>query len=139
MSSFTRPLQLEPIGRCTALGQEIYRLKQGFTYFVGSLETSTFTVEVPANTLTDLATMPWPISLVYPPDGPYKQAAVLHDYLWSIAKTKADYLMADAIFYDALICTGTDERTAWRFYKWVRRYARLRDALNKLKSLFTRP
>jgi hypothetical protein len=138
MSEFTEPLRLLPINQKTALGQQVYQLIEGFTYFVGSLETPVFSVRVPAGTKTDLATMPWPVSLVYPPDGPYKQAAVLHDYLWSVARTKADYLMADAIFFDAVICTGIDERTAWRFYKWVRRYARLRDTINSLRSFFDR-
>lgn len=78
----------------------------------------------------DLATMPWPLSLIWPQDGPYKQSAAAHDYWWSIADNKADVLLYDARFYRCLYFTP--ETAQWQdelFYSAVRLVARI-------KSLF---
>lgn len=83
---------------------------------------------------TDLATMPWPLCLVFPQDGPYKQEAVAHDHWRGVARHKADVLMGDARFYYALYLNPlTSVRQDEVFYGAVRLHARIRQMLCKLK------
>lgn len=52
-------------------------------------------IVVPAGFVTDYASIPRFFWRILPPDGPYLEAAVVHDYLYS---TDCDRLLADAVF-----------------------------------------
>lgn len=39
-------------------------------------------ITVPAGFVTDLASVPRPVWSIYPPDGPWVKAAVVHDFLY---------------------------------------------------------
>ena len=85
---------------------------------------------IPAG-ICDLATMPWPLSMIWPQDGPYRQAAAAHDYWWAIADNKADVLLYDARFYRCLYFTK--ETAPWQdelFYSAVRLVARAKSLFN---------
>lgn len=87
MSRFTKePLQLVLIdtdegraairdGRCT------WKVASPIRYDVGE-EGSGETITVPAGATTDLASVPRPAWTIFPPDGPWLKAAVVHDFLY---------------------------------------------------------
>lgn len=101
MSSFTDKLELRDFSK-----NEFYTLKE-FTYYVGSEDSDDFIV-VPKGFVTDGASIPkwcWPI--VGHPFAEFRQAAVLHDYLYrNHIRTKKQ---ADKIFLEAMEVLGVDE------------------------------
>lgn len=62
-------------GRC------LWRLSAPLRYDVGA-EGSGETITVPAGATTDLASIPRAVAAVFPPDGPWAKAAVVHDWLY---------------------------------------------------------
>jgi len=95
MSSFTAPLLLEDIP-----GTGLWRVGRELEYHVGSYPSATIYV-VPNKFVTDLASIPrflWPI--VGHPAGPYRAAAVLHDWLYFRQLTTRK--RADAVFREAM-------------------------------------
>jgi len=98
MSSFTSELRYTNTGK-NKHGRQIVRLSLPFTYRVGSSENK-FGVVVPQGFETDLASVPRLFHKIFPPDGKYAKAAVLHDWLYRTGLV--DRWMADAIFYDAM-------------------------------------
>ena len=91
MSRFTQHLGLilleddqgDPIlrdGRCQWLVNPALR------YEVGA-EGSNEVIIVPANTVTDLASIPRGVWNLFPPDGPWAKAAVIHDFLYATKGT----------------------------------------------------
>lgn len=87
MSGFTRdPLQLvlidNPDGRAAIkAGRCTWRLAASISYDVGAKDSGE-TITVPAGATTDFASVPrWAWSL-FPPDGPWLKAAVVHDFLY---------------------------------------------------------
>jgi hypothetical protein len=87
LSGFTKdPLQLVLIdasdGRAvTSGGRCIWKLASPLRYDVGE-EGSGETITVPAGATTDLASIPRLAWTLFPPDGPWLKAAVLHDFLY---------------------------------------------------------
>lgn len=67
-------------GRCQWL------LSASLTYDVGA-EGSGETITVPAAFVTDLASIPAPARNIFPPDGPWAKAAVIHDFLYATQGT----------------------------------------------------
>jgi hypothetical protein len=73
------------------------------------------TVRVPARTETDFASVPRWLSWLYPPDGPWASAAVVHDYLYQ--RGECDRFLADAVFRAAMVAVGVPWwRAAILFY-----------------------
>lgn len=73
---------------------------------------------VPRGFITDLASIPRALRWLIDPDGPSRQAAVLHDFLYCI-----HYLPraeADALFLEALESCGVGRATRWAMYLGVR-------------------
>jgi hypothetical protein len=64
-------------------GRTLWGLQRPITYQVHAGETIT----VPAGFVTDLASIPRPVWNLYPPDGPWAQAAVIHDFLYQTQGT----------------------------------------------------
>lgn len=64
-------------------------------------------VAVPEGFVTDFASIPWYVRPILKPDGPYAQAAIIHDYLYALGtpgdeagrKVADDMLMAAMIDY----------------------------------------
>jgi len=57
---------------------------------------------IPKGFITDGATVPLLISIVFSPTGKYMRDAVLHDYLLDTIPDVADRSEVDGIFYDAM-------------------------------------
>lgn len=72
---------------------------------------------VPKGTKTDFASVPRPFWVIFPPDGIYSQAAVLHDFLYT-TQPRPKY-EADFIFYQAMGVLGVDDATRGIMYKAV--------------------
>lgn len=95
MSSFTKAIVEidDTVDPC------VYKLIEDFEYHIGEFP-STDVIIVKKGYETDLASVPRILWSVFPPNGHYAKAAIVHDYLYSNAiGTKAK---ADKIFYEAM-------------------------------------
>src|SRR3990167_2187081 len=99
MSSFTNKLTI------TQIGPQLWQTADEFDYYVG-YENSNDKITVPKGFITDLASVPPPASMLIPKSGLYNQAAVLHDYLYSVqTRTR---LASDRIFLEAMKVLGVN-------------------------------
>ena len=74
-------------------------------------------VAVPKDFVSDAATIPrllWPL---FPPDGPYLRAAVIHDYLYSIDCPR---WLSDAVFRNVMRVDGVALWRRWLVFYSVR-------------------
>lgn len=81
------------------LDRRRWKLISPFEYHVGEYPSETV-ITVPAGFVTDLASVPrilWPI---FPPNGKYAKAAIVHDYLYS--QGSVSRLYADKVFAEAM-------------------------------------
>lgn len=91
-SSFTAPLTVTKLGKS-------WRVSRSFRYYIAH-ENSHDYIEVPENFETDFASVPRGLWNIFPPDGEYTQAAVLHDYLYNTKlRTRSE---SDRIFLEAM-------------------------------------
>lgn len=111
MSSFTDPLIVKK------LKSGFWETAGEFEYHVGE-EGSDNKIKVPAGFLTDFASVPRIFWMIYPPDGQYTQAAVLHDYLYNIQDRPR--ATADAIFLEAMKVLGVPLLRRRIIYRAVR-------------------
>ncbi|HAP0136057.1 TPA: DUF1353 domain-containing protein [Escherichia coli] len=101
MSKFTTPAILE------MLDDYRWRLAEPFEFWL--TDDPADVIEVPAGYVTDLASVPRILWVVFPPHGRYAKAAIVHDWLYDNAlRTKAE---ADRIFLDAMTVLGVP---CWR-------------------------
>ena len=71
--------------------------------------------------ITDGASVPKSLQWLYNPYGKYINAAVIHDYLYSVYNnTGINRTLADKIFRQIMKESGIDKRTIRRFYTAVR-------------------
>jgi hypothetical protein len=114
MAHFNRPLTV------TKIDLDLWVVEIPFRYYIG--DESSF-VDVPDGTLTDFASVPrilWPI---FPPDGAYTQAAVLHDFLYTNhIKTRKE---SDDIFLEAMVVLKVPAWQKNTMYWAVRIFGRL--------------
>jgi uncharacterized protein DUF1353 len=65
---------------------------------------------IPAGYVTDYASIPRALSWIYPKDGPYRKAAIVHDYLITNGLAKKEFEVesnrVDEIFREAMQDTG---------------------------------
>jgi len=65
---------------------------------------------VPAGYITDYASIPRALGWIYPKDGPYRKAAIVHDYLITNGLVKKEFVIesnrVDEIFREAMNDTG---------------------------------
>ncbi len=66
-------------------------------------------VTVPAGTPTDFASVPWPLTVIFPNVGPYSRAALFHDQLYR--QQTCSRATADAIFLHIM---SLDQTPAWQ-------------------------
>jgi len=120
MSSFTTPLVVTP-----ASGNR-WKLVSFFEYHVGSFP-SDEVIRVPAGFETDFASVPrlfWPI---FPPYGAtYGKAAVVHDFLWTQARSRQDLRRAAHVFSGALAVLGAPLLTRLLMVAAVQIYSELK-------------
>lgn len=78
-------------------------------------------ITVPANFRTDYASVPWPLTLFIAKDGRHAVAAVVHDYLYGLAREqKFSRIVADAIFLAIMKKSGVNTKKAMIMYFAVR-------------------
>lgn len=76
MSSFNGKIILEKVGPHT------WKVHSPFEYHVGYLGSGDV-IRIPKGFVTDFASAPRGLWNLFPPDGPYTAAAIVHDYLYS--------------------------------------------------------
>lgn len=75
-------------------------------------------IEVPAGFVTDFASIPRWLWWLYPPDGRWAQASVVHDVLYRFQlRNRAQ---ADAIFLEAMAVARVPAHRRWIFYLSLR-------------------
>lgn len=84
-------------------------------------------ITIPTGFKTDLASIPWPLSNVLKPNGPWKRAAVVHDYLCTQANGLSSKhfpgltrSICDGVFYEAMRSDGISAFVAAVFWVYVR-------------------
>mgnify|MGYP003393857503 CR=1 FL=1 len=111
MSTFTDPLTV------TKIDARHWKVSRDFRYYVGQ-EDSSDCIDVPEGFVTDFASVPRPFWIIFPPDGQYTQAAVLHDFLYSEKKRKR--AECDRIFLEAMTVLNVPPWKRWVMYLAVR-------------------
>ncbi len=86
---------------------------------------------VPPHFVTDFASVPAPFRHLVPQDGPYAAAAVLHDWLYSIAEPpqnqtrfRKERFRADRIFRGAMRASGVNAFSRSVLYRTARLFGR---------------
>jgi hypothetical protein len=115
MSKFTTPADLRLLGNYT------WELLAEFEYHVGKYP-SEHVIRVPVGTVTDLASVPRLLWVIFPPHGKYAKAAIVHDYLYAQAIGTKDE--ADRIFYEAMGVLGVPKWRRRAMYAAVRWFGR---------------
>ena len=93
MSTFTDSLTV------TKIDARRWRVEREFTYYIGEENSNEF-VTVPKGFETDFASVPRLFWSILPPDGTYTQAAVLHDFLYSVqlyTRKRSDEIFLEAM------------------------------------------
>jgi hypothetical protein len=127
MSAFTGPLTVEEV----KADSDLWRLKAPLPWEVGQIGSGVF-VTAPVDFETDGASIPWPVSIVFPRWGKrYRRPAIIHDYLCRsindgkplpIAPRRSE---ADRIFLQAMRACGVSLPVRWAFYLAVSLYTAL--------------
>lgn len=80
-----------------------------------------YLIRVPKSFITDGASVPHSLQWIYDPFGKYINAAVVHDYLYSVYNnTGINRTLSDKIFRHIMKETGVDSKTIRRFYNAVK-------------------
>lgn len=67
----------------------------------------------PKGTKTDFASIPWILQIFWKPyDAKWNKSAIMHDHLWTRARTLQEYQEGNEIFYESSLFTGTSEKVA---------------------------
>jgi hypothetical protein len=115
-------------------GRSLWALQRALTYRAGEARDELITM--PAGFVTDLASIPRLVWSIFPPDGPWVKAAVVHDFLYYTQGTgiwgRADrhrgverekpYTRAEAdrILHEAMLDLGTKPFSRFAIYAAVR-------------------
>jgi hypothetical protein len=100
MIGFSKNLVLKEIGVSEyADGRTLYELMRSFT-FTYQIGPRKDTIKVPKGFVTDYATIPRIFWNIFPPNGEYSRASVVHDYLYRLESCPR--YLADAIFYEGM-------------------------------------
>jgi len=82
-------------------GPILWRLDQDLVIKLG-VNGEGLRLTVPKGFVTDLASVPFLLWMIFPPHGPWAPAAVAHDYLYSRFCEGCSRFLADAIFRDLM-------------------------------------
>ena len=103
-------LILEPISNGKAI------LLEEYVYDING-----YLIRVPKSFITDGASVPHSLQWLYNPYGKYINAAVVHDYLYSVYNnTGINRTLSDKIFRHIMKETGVDNRIVRKFYAAVK-------------------
>ncbi|MBW8735473.1 MAG: DUF1353 domain-containing protein, partial [Asticcacaulis sp.] len=97
-------------------GRKLFTLNDEFPYCD---PVTGYVIVVPKWYVTDFASVPWYGQGVIDPQGPTARAAIIHDWLYTIGQP-GKRLVADDIFYRAMIAFGVDEFHTGIAYNAVR-------------------
>src|SRR3990167_2683501 len=130
MSSFTDPLTV------IKLSNNTWEVAREFKYFVNE-ENSIDVITIRQGFCTDFASVPRLFWWLFPPDGKYTQAAVVHDFLYSIkGQTRSSFTEppvilngknrarreCDDIFLEAMGVLNVSVLTRHTMYRAVRMF-----------------
>ena len=127
MSSFTQNLTLTYLPKTNTWVTE-----REFTYYVGK-KGSDDKVMVPKGFHTDLASVPWPASMIIPKSGRGNQAAVLHDYLYYCHDRERKN--CDCIFLESMKVLGVSWWKRKTMYRAVRSFGWIPWKKHKKRSI----
>ena len=113
MSNFTDKLVVSKVNK------RIWRVERQFDYHVGTEESEEI-ITIPLGFLTDFASVPRIFWCIFPPDGEYTQAAVVHDYIYS--KQLYTRKKCDSIFIEAMGVLGVSLWKRRIMYRAVRMF-----------------
>ena len=131
MSQFTTPAILE------MLDNYRWRLVEPFDYYTqepcsgmrwewfkvnSNTQAKRIWIEVPADYITDLASVPRVLWSVFPPHGRYAKAAIVHDYLYANALGTKQW--ADRVFLEAMTVLNVPRWRRTVMYLAVRLFGR---------------
>lgn len=104
-------------------GRPVYTLLQHYSY---CHDATGKVVTAPANFVTDFASIPKEAQFLFPPDGPYARAAIIHDWMYAIGTRgdEAGRRFADDVFKAAMAEYGV--LPIWR--DWIYQTVRWRGA-----------
>ena len=108
----------------SAGGRQLWRLDEPLRYQAALNGAGGIGIHVPRGFVTDFASVPrflWPI---FPPAGPWAEAAVIHDYLYSLPNCSR--FLADAIFRECMYQLGVPLWRRVSAYYAVRLFGRRR-------------
>lgn len=117
MSSFTDILKYEFTGSYYH-HRPLYVITEVFSYNFGSKEKPVAVITIPVGFVTDFASIPWPLSVLFKPDGPWAKAAVIHD--WLCNDLSVSNIAKDSIFYEALGVLGIGKVVSFFLFLGVR-------------------
>ena len=141
MSQFTTPAILE------MLDNYRWRLVEPFDYYTqepcsgmrwewfkvdSNTQAKRIWIDVPADYITDLASVPRVLWSVFPPHGRYAKAAIVHDYLYSNALGTKQW--ADSVFLEAMTVLNVPRWRRTAMYWAVRLFGRGKYQLQKKES-----
>ena len=113
-TSFTKPLIVKKIGDGT------WEPYSEFDYHVGKYP-SDDVITVPAGFRTDFASVPRPFWGIFPPDGKYTAASIIHDWLYNTQGIHGrSRKKCDGIFLEAMTVLGVPWVTRHLMYRAVR-------------------
>lgn len=98
-------------------GRQVIELTRPLSYVTALADGLT----VPAGFRSDYATIPRCLWWLFNPAGPYRRAAILHDYLYS-RLARCSRFVADAIFREAMARSGVPLHTRLTIYFAVRTF-----------------
>lgn len=82
-------------------------------------------IKVPNGFITDFATIPRPLYLIFPPIGRYNKAAMVHDYLYDAScSLKLSRKDSDLIFLQAMEILGVKKWVRYSLFLAVRLFGR---------------
>jgi len=78
-------------------------------------------IYVPADFITDFASIPWFFRRLFQPaTGKHRRAALVHDWIYRTPDLRIDKSEADSIFRDIMLGDGLSEWKVWLMYNAVR-------------------
>lgn len=108
---FTSPLTV------TKVGERTWRVQRSFSYISKDGDI----IIVPKGFETDFASVPRPFWNIFPPDGHYTQAAVLHDFVYNKRFVgNRSRSKCDGLFLEAMKCLKVGKIERWTIYSAVR-------------------
>jgi len=116
VSSFTTQLEVTPLPN----GRD-WKLLRPFVYYVGT-EPSDDVISVPADFITDFASIPRALWWLYPPTGQWGKAAVIHDYLYRTPSHQCTRKEADLIFVEAMAVLDVPRHRRAIMYRALRAF-----------------